>query len=105
MASKKLLMFLLIASVLKFLLICQSCGQNVTLSVYYETLCPYCADFIVNHLVKLFQNGIISIVDLRLIPWGNAFLQPDGTFICQVTFCLHLPVQYYLCFLMIKPEL
>ncbi|XP_044493148.1 gamma-interferon-responsive lysosomal thiol protein-like [Mangifera indica] len=83
MASKKLLMFLLIASVLKFLLICQSCGQNVTLSVYYETLCPYCADFIVNHLVKLFQNGIISIVDLRLIPWGNAFLQPDGTFICQ----------------------
>ncbi|XP_031284947.1 gamma-interferon-responsive lysosomal thiol protein-like isoform X2 [Pistacia vera] len=82
MASKKQFIFLLIASVL-LLLVSPSCGQNVTLSVYYETLCPYCADFIVNHLVKLFQNGIISIVNLRLIPWGNAFIQPDGTVMCQ----------------------
>ncbi|KAJ0088992.1 hypothetical protein Patl1_31416 [Pistacia atlantica] len=82
MASKKQFIFLLIASVL-LLLVSPSCGQNVTLSVYYETLCPYCADFIVNHLVKLFQNGIISIVNLHLIPWGNAFIQPDGTVMCQ----------------------
>lgn len=58
--------------------------QTVTVSLYYETLCPYCADFIVNHLVKLFQNGLISIVNLRLIPWGNAWINPDGSFACQV---------------------
>ncbi|KDP22842.1 hypothetical protein JCGZ_00429 [Jatropha curcas] len=29
-----------------------SSENAVTLSLYYETLCPYCADFIVNHLVK-----------------------------------------------------
>ncbi|XWS59995.1 hypothetical protein CRYUN_Cryun08bG0170100 [Craigia yunnanensis] len=58
-------------------------AQNVTLSVYYETLCPYCSDFIVNHLVKLFDEGLISIVNLRLVPWGNAVMQRDGTFFCQ----------------------
>ncbi|KAF3448050.1 hypothetical protein FNV43_RR08758 [Rhamnella rubrinervis] len=57
--------------------------QTVTVSLYYETLCPYCADFIVNHLVQLFQNGLISIVNLRLIPWGNAWINPDGSFACQ----------------------
>ncbi|KAJ9180531.1 hypothetical protein P3X46_008759 [Hevea brasiliensis] len=60
-----------------------STSQNVTLSLYYETLCPYCADFIVNHLVKVFDGGLISIVDLRMIPWGNSFIQSDGAFVCQ----------------------
>ncbi|GMI71438.1 OAS HIGH ACCUMULATION 1 [Hibiscus trionum] len=58
-------------------------AQNVTLSVYYETLCPYCADFVANHLVKLFDNRLFSIIDLRLVPWGNAVIQSDGTFLCQ----------------------
>ncbi|XP_021621289.1 gamma-interferon-responsive lysosomal thiol protein isoform X2 [Manihot esculenta] len=69
-----------------FLLVCissPSISQKVTLSLYYETLCPYCADFIVNHLVKVFDGGLTSIVDLRMIPWGNAFIQSDGTFVCQ----------------------
>ncbi|KAK8600032.1 hypothetical protein V6N13_060170 [Hibiscus sabdariffa] len=58
-------------------------AQNVTLAVYYEALCPYCADFVANHLVKLFENRLFSIVNLRLVPWGNAVLQTDGTFLCQ----------------------
>ncbi|MBA0588178.1 hypothetical protein Gorai_001291 [Gossypium raimondii] len=58
-------------------------AQNVTLSVYYETLCPYCSDFIVNHLVKLFHSRLFSIVNLRLVPWGNAVLQSNGSFLCQ----------------------
>ncbi|KAK7390320.1 hypothetical protein VNO78_25623 [Psophocarpus tetragonolobus] len=58
-------------------------NQKVTVSLYYESLCPYCADFIVNHLSSLFQTGLISIVNLRLIPWGNAGIAQDGTFICQ----------------------
>ncbi|KAL4297077.1 hypothetical protein GQ457_12G008520 [Hibiscus cannabinus] len=36
-----------------------------------------------NHLVKLFENRLFSIVNLRLVPWGNAALQTDGTFDCQ----------------------
>ncbi|KAI5392097.1 hypothetical protein KIW84_076766 [Lathyrus oleraceus] len=60
-----------------------SSSNKVTMSIYYESLCPYCADFIVNHLVKLFQTNLISIVNLRLIPWGNAWIAPDGTFDCQ----------------------
>ncbi|KAL6519518.1 hypothetical protein OROGR_018838 [Orobanche gracilis] len=58
-------------------------NRRVTLSVYYESLCPYCADFIVNHLVKIFQADLISIVDLRLVPWGNTQYQANGTWICQ----------------------
>ncbi|WCJ27998.1 gamma interferon responsive lysosomal thiol (GILT) reductase family protein [Euphorbia peplus] len=54
------------------------------MSLYYETLCPYCQDFIVNHLVKLFDDRqLLSILNLRFIPWGNAFLQSDRTFLCQ----------------------
>ncbi|PRQ42840.1 putative gamma interferon inducible lysosomal thiol reductase GILT [Rosa chinensis] len=58
-------------------------AENVSVTLYYETLCPYCADFIVNHLAKIFQNGLISIVNLRMVPWGNAWLNSDGSFACQ----------------------
>ncbi|KAL6528587.1 hypothetical protein OROMI_029232 [Orobanche minor] len=58
-------------------------NSRVTLSVYYESLCPYCANFIVNHLVKIFQTDLINIVDLRLVPWGNTRIQANGTWICQ----------------------
>ncbi|GMN40403.1 hypothetical protein TIFTF001_009634 [Ficus carica] len=58
-------------------------SQKVQVSLYYETLCPYCANFIVNNLVKIFQNGLISAVDLRLVPWGNAWINSDGSVVCQ----------------------
>lgn len=86
MASTKLLTFFFPASLLLLSISPFGSSENVTVSVYYETLCPYCADFIVNHLVKLFQKGLNSIVNLRMIPWGNSMMQPDGTFVCQVTF-------------------
>ncbi|KAJ1416262.1 Gamma interferon inducible lysosomal thiol reductase GILT [Sesbania bispinosa] len=41
------------------------------------------SNFIVNHLVRLFQTGLISIVNLRMVPWGNAWIAPDATVICQ----------------------
>lgn len=59
-------------------------GEKITMSLYYESLCPYCADFIVNHLVSLFRTGLISIVNLRMVPWGNSWTKPDGTVVCQV---------------------
>ncbi|KAG9142524.1 hypothetical protein Leryth_011623 [Lithospermum erythrorhizon] len=56
---------------------------KVTLSLYYETLCPYCANFIVHELVKVFETDLISIVNLRLVPWGNAQIS-NNSFVCQV---------------------
>ncbi|KAL3622747.1 hypothetical protein CASFOL_032012 [Castilleja foliolosa] len=57
--------------------------NRVKLSLYYESLCPYCANFIVNHLVKIFQTDLINIVDLRLVPWGNTRIQTNDTWACQ----------------------
>ncbi|KAM3376394.1 hypothetical protein P3S68_015109 [Capsicum galapagoense] len=60
------------------------CEKKVSLALYYETLCPGCSDFIINYLPKIFKNGIIDIVDLKLVPWGNTRLQKDNTFKCQI---------------------
>ncbi|KAF3330612.1 gamma-interferon-inducible lysosomal thiol reductase-like isoform X2 [Carex littledalei] len=60
-----------------------SASNKVSVSLYYEALCPYCSDFIVNNLAKIFQNGLISIVDLSLVPFGNAVVTSDGSIICQ----------------------
>lgn len=69
--------------------------NRVNLSVYYESLCPYCANFIVNNLVKIFQTDLINIVNLRLVPWGNTQIQPNDTWICQVPcFPLYLPTPF-----------
>ncbi|CAA2969913.1 gamma-interferon-inducible lysosomal thiol reductase [Olea europaea subsp. europaea] len=57
--------------------------DKVNLSLYYESLCPYCASFIVNELVKVFKTDLISIVNLRLVPWGNTQISPNNTWICQ----------------------
>ncbi|EOY07102.1 Gamma interferon responsive lysosomal thiol reductase family protein, putative [Theobroma cacao] len=84
MASPRFFFAFFLSTSMLFLLSISPChAQNVTLSLYYETLCPYCADFIVNHLVKLFDKGLNSIVNLRLVPWGNAVMQRDGNFVCQ----------------------
>ncbi|XVF05793.1 hypothetical protein REPUB_Repub05bG0203200 [Reevesia pubescens] len=58
-------------------------SDKVSLALYYESLCPYSANFIVNYLNKLFEDDLITIVDLRLVPWGNAKLKGNGTFNCQ----------------------
>lgn len=61
--------------------------DRVGVSVYYESMCPYSADFIVNQLIKIFQTDLPSIVDLRLVPWGNARFTSNNTWICQVPLC------------------
>lgn len=62
----------------------QSHNNKVSLELYYESLCPYSANFIVNYLPKIFKDDLISIVDLNLVPWGNAKLRGNSTFDCQV---------------------
>lgn len=90
MGSRQILTILILTNTLLSFITPTHCSssksENVTVSLYYETLCPYCANFIVNYLVKIFQNGLISIVNLRMVPWGNAWInKSDGSFICQVT--------------------
>lgn len=60
--------------------------DKVKVSLYYESLCPYCSDFIVNQLGKaLVQGNLMSIVDLKMVPWGNTQLAPNNAWICQVS--------------------
>ncbi|KAH1039981.1 hypothetical protein J1N35_041724 [Gossypium stocksii] len=58
--------------------------KKVHLSLYYESLCPYCRNFIVSQLVKVFNTDLLNIINLRLVPWGNAqYVKPNKTIICQ----------------------
>ncbi|XP_027337481.1 gamma-interferon-responsive lysosomal thiol protein-like [Abrus precatorius] len=57
--------------------------SKVSLELYYESLCPDCSKFIVNHLSKIFKDDLITIVDLKLVPWGNAIFRHNDTFYCQ----------------------
>ena len=80
-------------------------SPKVSLGLYYESLCPYCSSFIVNHLTKLFEDDLISIVDLHLSPWGNTKLRSDNvTAVCQVfshlsdlSDLIKLELQFVLC--------
>ncbi|KAL1825739.1 hypothetical protein ACET3Z_012517 [Daucus carota] len=57
--------------------------EKVVIALYYETLCPYCSNLIVNYLYKYFEDGLDSIADLKLIPYGNAKIGPNNTIVCQ----------------------
>ncbi|XP_055829589.1 gamma-interferon-responsive lysosomal thiol protein-like [Solanum dulcamara] len=78
-----------VSSIFPFSLLCFiqfssiSCEEKVSLTLYYESLCPGCSNFIVNYLPKIFKNGMINFVDLKLVPWGNTKIQPNNTFKCQ----------------------
>lgn len=73
-------------------------SNKVNLSLYYESLCPACRSFIVDELAAaLFDpdKDLISITNLRLVPYGNAHVQaPNQTVVCQVTF----PIQIFTIF-------
>ncbi|BBN06521.1 interferon, gamma-inducible protein 30 [Marchantia polymorpha subsp. ruderalis] len=56
---------------------------KVLVEFYSESLCPYCANFVVNYLSKFFTNGMIDIVDLRMIPYGNARIYEGDAIVCQ----------------------
>ncbi|XP_076957228.1 gamma-interferon-responsive lysosomal thiol protein-like [Bidens hawaiensis] len=58
-------------------------GDKVKLNLYYESLCPFCQNFILNDLPKIYDNGLIDIIDLKLSPYGNAKLLDNGTIVCQ----------------------
>ncbi|RZC55160.1 hypothetical protein C5167_014024 [Papaver somniferum] len=64
---------------------------NVSLALYYDTLCLGCTNFIVNNFPKIFTSGITDIMDLKLVPYGNAIVGENNTIICQ-----HRPKECFL---------
>ncbi|XP_066391520.1 gamma-interferon-responsive lysosomal thiol protein-like isoform X2 [Miscanthus floridulus] len=56
---------------------------KVAVALYYESLCPYSARFVVNHLAKVFVDGLLEVVDLTLVPYGNARIHTGGVISCQ----------------------
>ncbi|KAL8094379.1 hypothetical protein AgCh_036055 [Apium graveolens] len=58
-------------------------NEKVVIALYYETLCPYCSNLIVNYLYKYFEDGLDSISILKLVPYGNAKIKPNNTIVCQ----------------------
>lgn len=61
-------------------------GANdfVHVSLYYESLCPYSKDFILKSLQNFIKLDVMSVVSLRLVPYGNAATSQNGTVSCQV---------------------
>ncbi|KAJ8753814.1 hypothetical protein K2173_000068 [Erythroxylum novogranatense] len=59
-------------------------SQKVNLSIYYESLSIPSAKFIVQNLGTIFNNGLISITNLRMVPWGSARVDiVNKTIACQ----------------------
>ncbi|KAB2010893.1 hypothetical protein ERO13_D10G238348v2 [Gossypium hirsutum] len=73
MAYLRPLIFFILAALAIFMLISPShssldnANDKVTVSLYYETsLCPRCASFISNDLVKVFHTDLHTIINLRV---------------------------------------
>ncbi|CAI0424154.1 unnamed protein product [Linum tenue] len=57
-------------------------SDKVNLTLYYETGCPYCRDFIIHPLAEAMGSDLVNIVNLKLVPWGNAY-SIGSTIVCQ----------------------
>lgn len=64
--------------------------EKVNLSVYYESLSNSSAVFIVKNLREIFNNDLIDIVNLQLVPWANSHVnQTNNAISCQVLIFLY----------------
>lgn len=72
-----------------------SCNK-VSVGLYYESLCPYSASFVVDSLSMIFSDDLIRIVDLELVPWGNAKIYGTDTIKCQVMHIVKLALYEYI---------
>jgi len=62
-------------------------NDKVNVTLYYETLCPYCQQFITTQVAQAFST-ILDIINITLVPYGNAHetYQPDTQlyqYVCQ----------------------
>ncbi|KAG8647790.1 hypothetical protein MANES_09G110201v8 [Manihot esculenta] len=111
MAFEVLYCFFILISISMFIFPTQSTSSNdiakfpphvsyiekVNVSIYYETLCPGSA-YIANDLLNaLFKEHLHYIVNLRMVPWGNArVVGPHELFLCQDYILQHGPDECYL---------
>ncbi len=49
----------------------QAENDKVNFTLYYETLCPDCRQFMTTELYKAYQS-VLDIVNMTLVPYGNA---------------------------------
>ncbi|XP_045833735.1 gamma-interferon-responsive lysosomal thiol protein-like [Trifolium pratense] len=86
MVSPKLSNTIVIALVFLFFTY-ESKGESmskVNLSIYYDSLCQSCAIFIVKNIEEIFNNDLIDIVNLQLVPWANSYVnQTNNSISCQ----------------------
>lgn len=75
------------ASFLRFIIIASiavtSKSKPVKVLVCTEALCPDCEDFVETTLVPVFSQLGSEVIDLQLVPFGNAHLHEDGSIECQ----------------------
>lgn len=58
--------------------------SEVNVTLFGESLCPYCARFTVDIMAPLFDEGLDkSVINFKYIAYGNAFTDTDGTITCQ----------------------
>eukprot|EP00413_Alexandrium_margalefii_P010022 CAMPEP_0204531502 /NCGR_PEP_ID=MMETSP0661-20131031/11202_1 /ASSEMBLY_ACC=CAM_ASM_000606 /TAXON_ID=109239 /ORGANISM="Alexandrium margalefi, Strain AMGDE01CS-322" /LENGTH=244 /DNA_ID=CAMNT_0051537661 /DNA_START=68 /DNA_END=799 /DNA_ORIENTATION=+ len=54
-------------------------GGKVTVELFYETMCPYCHQFINDTLLPLWSDPVIRpLMDLRMLPAGNVQVLPTA---------------------------
>ncbi|CAD6192462.1 unnamed protein product [Caenorhabditis auriculariae] len=58
-------------------------NQRVNITVLVEALCPDCQQFIANQLYPVIYKNFRDVVNIQLVPFGNAKIQPDGSIVCQ----------------------
>jgi C1A family cysteine protease len=56
--------------------------EKVGVTLYYEAFCPGCHEFITEDL-KAAIGSVGDIMDIELLPYGNARTNVDGTISCQ----------------------
>lgn len=58
---------------------------NVVVSLYYESLCPYCKSWVTDSLIPTYEK-LGKYMTVEMIPYGNAHQEPNGDswdFTCQ----------------------
>merc|ERR550517_354443 len=78
--------FLLLFPLLSLSLTKSVTEQHVKIGLYYECLCPYSVEFVVDQLFPTWQLFGSEMISLDLKPFGKANFTSDGeswTFVCQ----------------------
>lgn len=60
-------------------------APKVNISLYYESLCPYSMAFIMGQASKAY-NKVGSIMNLEMIPFGNAVVSSTQIFVLKIYF-------------------